>query len=430
MVKNPQSDREIIKRQITALLDDAVKRTTVATAIESHREPVSEPESDGFVRTPMVAVSIDETPLLVVPGHILVDDEHAQATRALLGPDFSGPERITCPSGTPLPVVRFNSQTADLAVTTDALHDAGIPANFSYVTPSGPYMKSAGGAEYPSGATPEMSEQEQNGVGEGCIRVAIIDTGINVTDTEWGKQWLRGVTVTDGNRDPLNAISKGPLDNGGGHGTFVAGIIRQIAPKAQIRIYRALDSDGVGSEEAVACAILKAVDDGVDIINLSLGTETYKDRPPVALNAALELVPEEVVVVAAAGNDGSSRPNWPAAFKRVVAVAGLDQDLKRTQWSNRGSWIDMSTVGEGVVSTFVVGFESKKEDPDPEDWRPTAPWAMWTGTSFAAPQIVGLIARAAETSDAGQALAELRANGSHVADVGVAVPSPLTYTVV
>ncbi len=423
MGKEPRSDRDIINRQVRALLDRDAQIKTVATVLDSHREEVREPDFGDFVRSPVTAVGQDGANILVVPGQILVHDEHADAAQAILGADFRR-EPIGCPE---LPVARFRSEVADLAAANDALHDAGIPANFSHITPSGPYIKGAGGAEIPNGTPVELKSE----VGQGRIRVAIIDTGINMDDTEWPSLWLAGITQDRVNTDPLNAVSNGPLDHGGGHGTFVAGVVRQVAPNAQIRVYRALDSDGIGSEEAVACAILRAVADGVDVINLSLGTDTYKDRPPVALTAALELVPDEVVVVAAAGNDGSSRPNWPGAVKRVVAVGALDQDMTPAKWSNRGSWVDLSTVGEGIVSTFVSGYETTAEDPEPEDWRSdTTPWAMWTGTSFAAPQITGLIARDAEASDARTALANLRATGTHVADWGIAIASPLKYSLV
>ncbi len=423
MGKAPRSDRDIISRQVRALLDREAQIKTVATVLDSHREEVREPDFGDFVRSAVTAVGQDGANILVVPGEILVHDEHADDAQAMLGADFRR-EPIGCPE---LPVARFRSEVADLAAATDALHDAGIPANFSHITPSGPYIKGAGGAEMPNG----MPVEPESKVGEGRIRVAIIDTGINMDDTDWPSSWLAGITQDRANMDPLTAVSNGPLDHGGGHGTFVVGVVRQVTPNAQIRVYRALDSDGIGSEVAVACAILRAVADGVDIINLSLGTDTYKDRPPVALTAALELVPDEVVVVAAAGNDGSSRPNWPGAVKRVVAVGALDQDMKPAKWSNRGPWVDLSTVGEGVVSTFVSGYETAVQDPEPEDWRSDkTPWAMWTGTSFAAPQIAGLIARDAEGSDARTALANLRATGVHVADWGIAIASPLKYSLV
>ena len=423
MGKEPRRDRDGIRRQVSVLLDRAAQITTVATILESHREEVREPDFGDFVRSPVTAVSQDGANILVVPGEILVHDERADEAATLLGADFRR-EPIACPK---LPVTRFRSEVADLAAATDALHTAGIPANFSHITPSGPYIKGAGGAEMPNGTPVEL----ESTVGDGRIRVAIIDTGINMNDTHWPKSWLAGITQDGANTDPLTAVSKGPLDHGGGHGTFVAGVVRQVAPHAQIQVYRALDSDGIGSEVAVACAILSAVAAGVDIINLSLGTDSYKDRPPVALTAALELVPDEIVVVAAAGNDGSTRPNWPGAAKRVVAVGALDQDMKPAPWSNRGSWVDVSTVGEGVVSTFVPGYETAAQDAEPEDWRlDTTPWAMWTGTSFAAPQITGLIARDAEASDVRTAFANLRATGTHVADWGIAIASPLKYSLV
>ena len=192
----------------------------------------------------------------------------------------------------------------------------------------------------------------------------MIDTGIGKDVAIRTDGWITNIRITKENVDVLDepGSPKG-LDAGAGHGTFVAGVIRQVAPAADVRIYRALDSDGVGSEEGIACAIVRAWRDGATIINLSLGQESYGDYPPVALAAALGLISDDVIVVAAAGNLGgiapddpaATRPHWPAAFRRVVGVGGLDPKGKPATWSKRGPWVDASTVGEGIVSTFVAG---------------------------------------------------------------------------
>jgi subtilisin family serine protease len=138
-------------------------------------------------------------------------------------------------------------------------------------------------------------------------------------------------------------------------------------------------------------------------VNLSLGTETADDESPVALEVALQIIEEEsrergleAVVVAAAGNFGRDQKCYPAAFPfpAVTAVAALTQDLSPAEWSSRGKWVDVSTIGEGVRSTFVPGMESEDFDPQPERF-PENAWALWTGTSFAAPQVVGAIAKIA-----------------------------------
>ncbi len=194
------------------------------------------------------------------------------------------------------------------------------------------------------------------------------------------------------------------LDYGAGHGTFAAGIIRQVDPQAKIVVYRALNTNGLGSEEAVACAMIRAAEDGAHVISLSLGMEAVDEANPCpALQAAVQHIrslDNPPVIVASAGNNGNTEKVYPAALEGVVAVAALRavKDPRSSQpwpvpegakWSSRGDWVSCSAVGEGIVSTFVEG----EEDPTVgRDVYPQDSWAVWSGTSFAAPQIAALIA--------------------------------------
>jgi hypothetical protein len=237
------------------------------------------------------------------------------------------------------------------------------------------------------------------------VRVAIIDTGIPKAKRKDG--WLNGLSKRD-NIDPLDDFPKdGTLDIGAAHGNFTTAIVQQVAPGADIEVYKALDSDGVGAEVRVASAIVRAAREGVKkhkkvLINVSAGMETADDERPVALDVAMEMLAEleeqtgrEIKVVAAAGNFGHDRPCWPAAFPGVIAVGALTQQLTPTTWSTRGFWVDCSTMGEGVRSAFVAGTESPMVDPHPDTFDRDA-WALWTGTSFTAPQIAGAMARLAQ----------------------------------
>ena len=254
--------------------------------------------------------------------------------------------------------------------------------------------------------------------------VAVIDTGIRKETREDG--WLNEVPRNGGNIDPLDVFpSPSPLpppqvgnlklDFAAGHGTFAAGIVRLVDPDARILVYAALDSDGLGSENDIACAMIQAVRDGADVLNLSLGMHTVDNEPSLAFEIALEVIEEIVrddperdlpVIVASAGNYGDEVPVWPAALAAssgmVIAVAGLTPELQPADWSSFGDWVTFSCVGEGIVSTFVPG----DEDPQFSATRPGSPapdhyplndvgdpWAVWTGTSFAAPQIAGAISR-------------------------------------
>jgi hypothetical protein len=193
------------------------------------------------------------------------------------------------------------------------------------------------------------------------------------------------------------------IDYGGGHGGFVAGIVEQVSPGSDIACYQAVGTDGFGTEVDVAEAIFLAAKEGAAVVNVSLGVNTVDDEPPVALRAAVEAVSRlfpGTLIVASAGNQGEARPMYPAAFKQVVAVGALRDDGQPTSWSNRGFWVDCSTVGVGITSTFVSGVLPTIPNPaDPDVRFGPDPWALWTGTSFAAPQIAGAVARIVQLSD-------------------------------
>lgn len=327
--------------------------------------------------------------LVAVTGEILVRSE-AEATALLVQEGFSAQD---VPAKLRGRVSRFVKPGAPVAATNQLarrLRHEGIGASVNYVVPLGYVAKGEGGFE-PTEV--EDSYRGPEAAANGAIRVAVIDTGIAGETRR--DNWLNIVARGADNEDSLYMADGKTLNFSAGHGQFTAGVIQQVAPRAAISMYRGVKSDGIGSETEIASAILQAGDDGAQIINLSLGTETADDAPPVGLQVALEILAEEhpdVLVVAAAGNSGSTRPSWPAAFRSVVAVASLTPDLRPSMWSNRGSWVDCSTIGEGIVSTYVEGEESREVDKIEPDIFPKDSWAVGTGTSFAAPQVTGRVA--------------------------------------
>lgn len=179
----------------------------------------------------------------------------------------------------------------------------------------------------------------------------------------------------------------------GGHGTFVDGIVMRVAPGLRIRHARVLDPEGVGDDATIA---LRVATDPAPVINLSLGGYTADDQPPTGLASAMARLGNSAVVVAAAGNNGSPRPFWPAAFQPVVAVGALDTTSGRPQrasWSNYGHWVDVYAPGVNVRSTYLSGEWKLTTDPAP--WH-LGGWAHWSGTSFAAPQVAAEIAKAVQ----------------------------------
>jgi hypothetical protein len=376
---------------------------------------------------------------LVVSGDLLIhaDSRDDPMVRGLVERDGFREQPIDCLEGRVVRLAHPEVGAMRLDDLARILRQHGVPASVNHVTPLGPVAKGLGGPEPSEGARPfpagkrHGADERSDEAGRhrsGRVAVALVDTGIAAEIRS--DHWLTSIRRDD-NVDPLDAYPKGGngfLDFGAGHGTFATGIVQQVAPEADLRVYRALDSDGIGSEVGIACAIVKAVREGASIVNLSLGAQTLDDQPLVAVEAALEMIEEEtrgdreVLVVAAAGNFGSTRPSWPAAFRRVVAVAGLTADGRPAEWSSRGFWVDCSTVAEGVVSTYVQGRESTEIDPDPDTFGPDA-WATWTGTSFAAPQIAGGVARLCQERGLPPraALRELLRHGTPIPDYGRAV---------
>ncbi|WP_232660906.1 S8 family peptidase [Pseudonocardia sp. TRM90224] len=276
---------------------------------------------------------------------------------------------------------------------------AGVPVRHSYVTPLGMVRKAQGGPENSSWA------QQKPAVAVSGPRVAVVDTGVSTEQRADG--WLNGLLRND-NVDLLDVIPQ-PTDNrldlGAGHGSFVAGVVQQVAPGADLRVYQALDTDGAAAETTVAAAIVTAVQDGAKILNLSFGTDTLEVDPPLSLRVAIEqaiAIDNEVLIVCAAGNTGDTRQVWPASFRtdfpnNVVSVAALGIDettgkVAGADWSTHGN-VTCSTLGEGVVSTYVIGTESHAADQQGPDTFGPESWATWSGTSFAAPQVVGAVTK-------------------------------------
>ncbi len=419
-------------------LDDADEDATRV------REAVIERVRTGWARrdAPRLDVTRNEheADVFSVTGEVLVRTESWPDLR----PEAEAAGLVEVPLGHPelegriLRLRRTGTQGGDLAALVRGWRGQGHAVSMSYVTPLGgrPIMKPYSGGVSATVATFDAYQESGPLHGEG-VTVAVIDSGITAEVRTDG--WLRdverlpgdapGTHGDDGNIDPLDADPQdGWLDVFAGHGTFVAGLVARVAPGARIRVYKAIGPGGAGDELDVACALVRAVRDGADVVNLSLGTQTLLDEPSLALGAALEVVREiedergsTAVIVSAAGNYGDTTPTWPAAFGRVVAVGGLTTDLRPTTWSSRGPWVDLSTVAEGIVSTFVRGSQNPAFGGG-HTFEDNA-FACWLGTSFAAPQVSGAVARTMTELgvDGPQAVRALLAAGKPVAGFGKAL---------
>jgi subtilisin family serine protease len=258
------------------------------------------------------------------------------------------------------------------------------------------------------------------------VTVAVLDTGLSPHPWYDTAEWYAG--QRDEVTEVLDADLDYELDAQAGHGTFIGGVVLRHAPGARLRAKRVIGGDGVGDEFGVLRALAWLADWGrADIINLSLGCHTFDDRPSPVVAGAIARLGRRTVVVACAGNQASDRPFWPAALKRVIAVAALDGD-ERARFSNFGWWVDACAPGVNVTSCFVRfdGPRPSVRGLDPDDFRG---YATWSGTSFAAPAVAGAIADLAAVEDLPAATAADRlldpARGRTLPDLGVRLKEPV-----
>ncbi|MFV0461443.1 MAG: S8 family peptidase [Actinomycetales bacterium] len=212
------------------------------------------------------------------------------------------------------------------------------------------------------------------------VTVAVIDGGFELADRRRTDGWDAHVIPPSGGAEQVPSGVDVARLSGLGHGTFVSGVVSQVAPDVTIRQYRAADLFGFASSWRVKNLIHEAVADGCQIINISMSTDDPELIGSPALSACLHRLPPSAVVIAAAGNDGWRLPPMPAAHTAALAIGSLDPNLDPESWSNYGTWVDASCVGT-VVSTYV-SLDGHEENPV----------RLWSGTSFSAPQVSGLLA--------------------------------------
>ncbi len=271
-----------------------------------------------------------------------------------------------------------------------------------------------------AGIEPYPSVCHGNG-GEGVL-VYMADTGL-LANPAHGHPWLKGVREGDaGDLDPGNG--QDPIPPYTAHGTFVAGVARCVAPAAEVIVTNAFAIAGSTLESDLVPRLVGALGLGVDIFHLTIAAPTRADLPLIAFEAWLKLLRQYkgVVVVVAAGNSGSRRPSWPAAFSEVVSVGALAADWRsRASFSNHGGWVDVYAPGRDLINAYTSGTYVCHVEPYTGQQRQFYGMAKWSGTSFSTPIVTGLIAsRMSRTGENGQqAAAALLAEARERAIPGV-----------
>lgn len=306
-----------------------------------------------------------------------------------------------------------------------------------------------GGRQPVSFAGPALAD---GAAGNGLRRpvVAVLDTGlgehawiptdavVRIDDPGGDDAHYAGIIgVDDPKSDPelhpsLGDPLDGVLDPAAGHGTFIAGIIRQVCPHARILPIRVSDGQGVILEDVLLDALgvlLDALKNGakIDVLNLSFGF--YHESADASTvdgelyDLLFKIRQEGCVVVCSAGNEATDRPTapaslyaWPdndyqiaqaaeASIAPHVAVGALNPSNRSVaMFSNVGPWVSTYAPGVSIVSTLPSSFRGSLQADlsvrDYDRWRETldiddfgSGFAVWSGTSFAAPLVAGLIAK-------------------------------------
>ena len=207
--------------------------------------------------------------------------------------------------------------------------------------------------------------------GSTSVRIAILDTGIDLEHPDLASKIVASVNFT---------TSPTADANGASHGTHVAGIAAAITNNAlgvaglgrncSLMNVKVLGDDGYGSYSWIARGITWAADNAANVINMSLGGTSSSSTLESAVNYAWN---KGVVVIAAAGNEATTSALYPAYYANCIAVGATDRNDQLTSFSNHGSWVDVAAPGIGIYST-----------------KPDGLYCLMSGTSMATPHVAGL----------------------------------------
>ena len=218
--------------------------------------------------------------------------------------------------------------------------------------------------------------------GSASVKVAIVDSGVDTTNPDLAGKVVGSYNALDGTTDVTDTV---------GHGTFVAGVaaaatnntagVAGAGYDTSILAVKVADVNGNATVDNVAAGIVWAAQHGAKVINLSLGGPDTSSLEQGAIAQAQQL---GAVVVAAAGNDGSTTKSYPAADPGVIAVGATTTDgSQRVAFSNYGPWVTVAAPGESIYSTTPH---------NGSDFFPAGDYSSGDGTSFSSPLVAGEVA--------------------------------------
>ena len=247
-------------------------------------------------------------------------------------------------------------------------------ATVTDITPSDPYFPTGqhalSGGEWGDAKTQAPAAWSIT-TGSANVTVAVLDSGVASTQPDLSGVLVPGRNVLTGTSDTTDTY---------GHGTSVAGVAVASSNNAQgVAAYCwtcklmpvKVSTAGTANYSDIANGITWAVDHGARVINISIAGTTSSST---LTNAVSYATSHGVTVVAAAGNNGSSAPMYPAAIPGVISVAATDQLDALTSYSEYGSWVDLAAPGS-TVSTLADGT-----------------YNAVGGTSIASPTVAGIAA--------------------------------------
>lgn len=219
------------------------------------------------------------------------------------------------------------------------------------------------------------------------VIVAVIDTGVDETIPDLkDASFVKGYNFSEGNDKTVDRQS---------HGTHVCSTIAEVskntiggigvAPGVRIMPVKVLSDSGSGTNTGVAQGIMFAVDNGANIINMSLGSP---QKSSVVAKAVKYAYDHKVAVIVAAGNDASPITGSPAADEGAFAISATDQNRNLTSFSSYGKEVKLAAPGKDILQSTVT--RDRKGTPTYENYSGTSMGCPAAAANFALTYSLGI----------------------------------------